>query len=66
MGVLAWIVVGLIAGWPAGQVRKRGGYGRMAGRRHDRLHHCGICWRCDFGLAYSLTEKSLRRTLSSH
>jgi uncharacterized membrane protein YeaQ/YmgE (transglycosylase-associated protein family) len=27
MGVLAWIVVGLIAGWLAGQVMKGGGYG---------------------------------------
>jgi uncharacterized membrane protein YeaQ/YmgE (transglycosylase-associated protein family) len=31
MGVLAWIVVGLIAGWLAGQVRKRGGYGVWPG-----------------------------------
>jgi uncharacterized membrane protein YeaQ/YmgE (transglycosylase-associated protein family) len=27
MGFVAWIVVGLIAGWLAGQVMKRGGYG---------------------------------------
>jgi len=27
MGMLAWIVVGLIAGWLAGQVMKGGGYG---------------------------------------
>jgi uncharacterized membrane protein YeaQ/YmgE (transglycosylase-associated protein family) len=27
MGLLAWIVVGLIAGWLAGQVMKGGGYG---------------------------------------
>jgi uncharacterized membrane protein YeaQ/YmgE (transglycosylase-associated protein family) len=27
MGVLAWIIVGLIAGWLAGQVMKGGGYG---------------------------------------
>ena len=27
MGWLAWIVVGLIAGWLAGQVMKGGGYG---------------------------------------
>jgi uncharacterized membrane protein YeaQ/YmgE (transglycosylase-associated protein family) len=27
MGILAWIVVGLIAGWLAGQVMKGGGYG---------------------------------------
>jgi len=26
MGILAWIVVGLIAGWLAGQVMKGGGY----------------------------------------
>jgi uncharacterized membrane protein YeaQ/YmgE (transglycosylase-associated protein family) len=27
MGILAWIVVGLIAGWLAGQVMKGGGFG---------------------------------------
>jgi uncharacterized membrane protein YeaQ/YmgE (transglycosylase-associated protein family) len=27
MGVLSWIVVGLIAGWLAGQVMRGGGYG---------------------------------------
>jgi uncharacterized membrane protein YeaQ/YmgE (transglycosylase-associated protein family) len=27
MGILAWIVVGLIAGWLAGKVMKGGGYG---------------------------------------
>jgi uncharacterized membrane protein YeaQ/YmgE (transglycosylase-associated protein family) len=27
MGILAWIVVGLIAGWLAGQVMKGSGYG---------------------------------------
>ncbi|HSZ03004.1 MAG TPA: GlsB/YeaQ/YmgE family stress response membrane protein [Terriglobales bacterium] len=27
MGLVAWIVVGLIAGWLAGQVMKGGGYG---------------------------------------
>jgi uncharacterized membrane protein YeaQ/YmgE (transglycosylase-associated protein family) len=27
MGLLAWIVVGLIAGWLAGQVMRGGGYG---------------------------------------
>jgi len=27
MGFLAWIVMGLIAGWLAGQVMKGGGYG---------------------------------------
>lgn len=27
MGVLSWIVVGLIAGWLAGQVMRSGGYG---------------------------------------
>jgi uncharacterized membrane protein YeaQ/YmgE (transglycosylase-associated protein family) len=27
MGFLAWIIVGLIAGWLAGQVMKGGGYG---------------------------------------
>ena len=30
MGVLAWIVVGLIAGWLAGQLMKGGGYGTIA------------------------------------
>lgn len=29
MGFLAWIVVGLIAGWLAGQVMKGGGYGAL-------------------------------------
>ena len=29
MGFITWIVVGLIAGWLAGQVMKGGGYGRM-------------------------------------
>ncbi len=27
MGLLAWIIVGLIAGWLAGMVMKGGGYG---------------------------------------
>lgn len=27
MGILSWIVLGLIAGWLAGQVMKGGGYG---------------------------------------
>jgi uncharacterized membrane protein YeaQ/YmgE (transglycosylase-associated protein family) len=30
MGFLAWMVVGLIAGWLAGQVMKGGGYGTVA------------------------------------
>jgi uncharacterized membrane protein YeaQ/YmgE (transglycosylase-associated protein family) len=30
MGFLAWIVVGLIAGWLAGEVMKGGGYGIAA------------------------------------
>ena len=30
MGFIAWIVVGLIAGWLAGQVMKGGGYGMVA------------------------------------
>jgi uncharacterized membrane protein YeaQ/YmgE (transglycosylase-associated protein family) len=30
MGFLAWIVIGLIAGWLAGQVMKGGGYGTIA------------------------------------
>ena len=29
MGFLTWIVVGLIAGWLAGQVMKGGGYGML-------------------------------------
>ena len=29
MGFLAWIIVGLIAGWLAGQVMKGGGYGTL-------------------------------------
>jgi uncharacterized membrane protein YeaQ/YmgE (transglycosylase-associated protein family) len=29
MGLLYWIVVGLIAGWLAGQVMKGGGYGAI-------------------------------------
>ena len=31
MGFLTWIVVGLIAGWLAGQVMKGGGYGLFTG-----------------------------------
>jgi len=27
MGILSWIIVGLIAGWLAGQVMRGGGYG---------------------------------------
>jgi uncharacterized membrane protein YeaQ/YmgE (transglycosylase-associated protein family) len=27
MGIIAWIVVGLVAGWLAGRVMKGGGYG---------------------------------------
>lgn len=27
MGILTWLIVGLIAGWLAGQVMKGGGYG---------------------------------------
>jgi uncharacterized membrane protein YeaQ/YmgE (transglycosylase-associated protein family) len=27
MGIITWIIVGLIAGWLAGQVMKGGGYG---------------------------------------
>jgi uncharacterized membrane protein YeaQ/YmgE (transglycosylase-associated protein family) len=27
MGIVAWIIVGLIAGWAAGKVMKGGGYG---------------------------------------
>ena len=30
MGLLSWIIVGLIAGWLAGQVMKGGGYGAVA------------------------------------
>src|SRR5580698_2105750 len=34
----------------------------LAGRRHDRVDSCGVCWRRDFDLAYPLAEKSLKRT----
>ncbi len=27
MGIIAWLIVGLIAGWAAGKVMKGGGYG---------------------------------------
>ena len=30
VGFVAWIIVGLIAGWLAGQVMKGGGYGTIA------------------------------------
>jgi uncharacterized membrane protein YeaQ/YmgE (transglycosylase-associated protein family) len=30
MGLLYWIIVGLVAGWLAGQVMKGGGYGVLA------------------------------------
>lgn len=30
MGIVYWIVVGLVAGWLAGQVMKGGGYGVLA------------------------------------
>jgi uncharacterized membrane protein YeaQ/YmgE (transglycosylase-associated protein family) len=30
MGLLYWIIVGLIAGWLAGQVMRGGGYGAVA------------------------------------
>jgi uncharacterized membrane protein YeaQ/YmgE (transglycosylase-associated protein family) len=30
MGIIAWIVVGLIAGWLTGQIMKGGGYGMVA------------------------------------
>ncbi len=29
MGILSWIIVGLIAGWLAGRVMKGGGYGML-------------------------------------
>jgi uncharacterized membrane protein YeaQ/YmgE (transglycosylase-associated protein family) len=29
-GIIWWIVVGLIAGWAAGRIMKRGGYGVIA------------------------------------
>src|SRR5262249_41118534 len=82
MGFVAWLVVGLIAGWLAGQVMRGGGYGvvvdiilglvggghrrlglrpfgNLAGRGHDRLHRCCICWRCDFGWDYPFAENGL-------
>lgn len=30
MGILAWLIVGLVAGWAAGRVMKGGGYGLAA------------------------------------
>lgn len=29
-GIIWWIVIGLIAGWAAGQIMKKGGYGMVA------------------------------------
>ncbi len=29
MGLIAWIIVGLVAGWLAGQIMKGGGYGLL-------------------------------------
>ena len=43
MGFLAWIVVGLIAGWLAGQVMKGGGYGVLV---DIILGICGGVLRC--------------------
>jgi len=37
MGFLAWIIVGLIAGWLAGQVMKGGGYGVLVDIIHGLL-----------------------------
>jgi hypothetical protein len=49
MGILAWIVVGLIGIWP--------------GRRHDRFYCCGVCRRGALSLVYALAEKSLIQIL---
>jgi uncharacterized membrane protein YeaQ/YmgE (transglycosylase-associated protein family) len=85
MNFLAWIVVGLIAGWLAGQVMKGGGYGVLVdiilgilggflggwifgllgigGRwRDDWVHHCGICWCCDFSRDYPPGKTGLTST----
>ena len=83
MGILAWIIVGLIAGWLAGQVMKGGlrrgrrhhswtprrgprrldlrEAGSLNGWRHDRLNHCRLYRRCDFGRDYPLVKASLKR-----
>jgi len=60
MGILAWIVVGLIAGWLAGQVMKGGGYGVLVdiGRHHSR--HLGrLSWRMDIRHAGNLACRRL-------
>src|SRR5208283_3446523 len=33
--------------------------GNLAGRRHDRLHYCGVCWGRNSGVDFTLAEKSL-------
>src|SRR5271157_2511849 len=43
---------------PCGRVDLRA-LGNLAGRRDDRLHHLGLRWRGDFGLAYPLDQESL-------
>ena len=65
MGFFAWIVVGLIAGWLAGQASWAAFWEArdLARRRDDSVDHRGICWRGDFGLDYALTEKSLKTIL---
>ena len=44
MGFLAWIVVGLIAGWLAGQVMKGGGYGVLVDIILGILGGVLACW----------------------
>jgi uncharacterized membrane protein YeaQ/YmgE (transglycosylase-associated protein family) len=48
MGFLVWIVVGLIAGWLAGQVMKGGGYGVLVDIVLGLLG--GLVGGCVFGL----------------
>jgi hypothetical protein len=62
-GVVVDIILGILGGVLGGWVF--GLFGNLVGRRHDRLHHCGIRGRSNFGLDYPLTEKILRRASHS-
>jgi len=75
MGLLTWIIVGLIAGWLAGQVMKGGGHplgharrdrGWMGvqiiwnpRRRVDRFNHRRLCRSSDSGVAHEADQESL-------
>jgi hypothetical protein len=48
--------------WAAGS----SGFWEFGRARHDRLHHCGICWSGDFGLDFPVTEKSLIVEVNRH